>query len=106
MHPEIREPRADARLGLRDLVRVMDGDVILAAAMDVEEVAQGVQPLRGRLDMDDAVVGMRVQPVVATRRLTNGPWAVWVTAGVTMPIPYGIDSGAPFTNTSRWTWMW
>ena len=40
MHPEIREPGAHARLGLRDLVRVMNRDVIFAAAVDVEEIAQ------------------------------------------------------------------
>src|SRR5438105_732343 len=32
--------RADARFGLRDLVRMMDGDVILPTAMDVEEIAE------------------------------------------------------------------
>ena len=51
MHPEIREARADARLGLRDLVGVMDGDVILAAAVDVEVVAEVFLRHRRALDV-------------------------------------------------------
>ena len=51
MHPEVGEPRADARLGLRDLVGVMDGDVVLAAAVDVEEVAQVFLRHRRALDV-------------------------------------------------------
>src|SRR5439155_5346431 len=37
---EIREVRADARLGLRNLVRVVNRDVVFAAAMDIEKIAE------------------------------------------------------------------
>src|SRR5262249_57330343 len=40
VHPEVREARSGPRLGLRDLVGVVNRDVVLAAAMDVEEVAE------------------------------------------------------------------
>src|SRR6185312_3915311 len=50
-HPEIGEARADARLGLRDLVGVVDRDGILAAAMDVEEVAEVFLRHRRALDV-------------------------------------------------------
>ena len=36
VHPEIGEMGADARLCLCDFVRVVNGNVIFAAAMDVE----------------------------------------------------------------------
>ena len=51
MHPEIGEARADPRLGLRDLVGMVDGDVVLAAAVDVEEVAQVFLRHRRALDV-------------------------------------------------------
>ena len=51
MHPEVRQPRSHARLGLRDLVGVMHGNVIFAAAMDVEVVAQILLRHRRALDV-------------------------------------------------------
>ncbi len=51
MHPEIGEPRAAARLGLRDLVGVVDRDVVLAAAVDVEVVAEVLLRHRRALDV-------------------------------------------------------
>ena len=40
MHPEICQARSVAGLGLGDLVGVVNRDVVLAAAMDVEEFTQ------------------------------------------------------------------
>ena len=56
----------------------------------VEEVAQRVDPLGGRLDVDDAVGGVGVQPVdaLAARRRT-GPSGVCCATGPTIPIAAG-----------------
>ena len=40
MHPEIGQVRAKAGLGLGDLVGVVDGDMVFAAAVDIEEIAE------------------------------------------------------------------
>src|SRR5438105_12391480 len=51
MHPEISEPCADSCLGLGDLVGVMDGDMVFAAAMNVEIIAEILLRHRRALDM-------------------------------------------------------
>src|ERR1700744_5190784 len=51
VHPEVGEARAVARLGLRNLVAVMHGDVVFAAAMNVEPRAQILRRHRRALDM-------------------------------------------------------
>src|SRR6266566_5284350 len=51
MHPEIRESRAHARLGLRDLVGMVDRNMVLAATVNVEEIAEVSLRHRRALDM-------------------------------------------------------
>ena len=70
VHPEVREPRADARLGLRDLVGMVDRNVVLAAAVDVEEVAQVLLRHRRALDVPAGKAdapGARPTPSAASR---------------------------------------
>ena len=57
VHPEIRESRAHARLGLRDLVGVVDGDMVLTAAVDVEEIAKVFLRHRRALDVPAGKAG-------------------------------------------------
>src|SRR4029079_13441863 len=51
MHPEIGQARADPGLGLGDLVGVMDGNMVLAPAVDVEIVAEIFLRHRRAFDM-------------------------------------------------------
>ena len=51
MHPEVRQAGPVAGLGLGDLVGVMHGHMVLAAAVDVEERAQVLGRHRGALDV-------------------------------------------------------
>ena len=36
MHPEVSEPSAACRFSLRDLISVMNGNVILSTTMDIK----------------------------------------------------------------------
>src|SRR5271165_6764885 len=51
VHPDVRERHTERRFGLRDLVGVVRADVIHAAGMDVERLAEKVPRDRRALDV-------------------------------------------------------
>ena len=56
--------------------------------------------------MDDAVLGVGVQPVEAAPSLDEGALGVDTAVYPGMPTPYGITRACPFTKIVRWVWTW
>jgi hypothetical protein len=71
----------------------------------IEELPKAIGPLDRRLDVDDAVGGVGVQPVRTDARAMNGPCAV-PSACAGMPIAAGTCRAMPFTKMAKWAWMW
>ena len=72
---------------------------------DVEELAKGKRRRLRAFNVNDAIGGMRVQPVEACpggNERTVG--RILDLSRRAMPIPAGMTRGCPSTNTARWAW--